>query len=129
MKRTIVLAAMLATASVQAADEWSIEMHADVADFSAVRERLEDFNTCKGYAYAQRVGSGMIYTDEIKIRCYPKGLKPETSFWSAYDVPMRHTMSEVFHRANRCTADGGKPTIRQGKGGWTPDFIITCGSR
>lgn len=131
----LVLSASLAivmSASAFATPQWEMEVKNDFVNLAKVRDRIEDLNNCQGQAYIKRIGAGMIYTDEIKIRCYPRETKqlPEPQFWSAYDIPLKDSLAAVFHNANLCSSIGGKATIKQGSGStFGPSvFNVKCGS-
>ncbi|CAM0017441.1 hypothetical protein VPHK369_0103 [Vibrio phage K369] len=134
MTNKLVLSASLAivmSASAFATPKWDLKVAQDFSNYETFHQRLEDFNNCQGQAYITRIGAGMIYTDEIKVRCYPTQHKvtPEPQFWSAYDVPVKYTVSAVFYVANQCTGSGGKASIRRNEDSWKTVYTVSCKER
>lgn len=130
----LVLSASLAivmSASAFATPKWDFKVEQDFVNYETFHQRLEDFNNCQGQAYIARIGAGMVYTDEIKVRCYPTQHKvtPEPQFWSAYDVPLKYSVDAVFYAANQCTDSGGKATIQRNEDSWKTVYTISCKER
>ncbi|CAM0017953.1 hypothetical protein VPHK397_0104 [Vibrio phage K397] len=123
--------ALAMSAQLHATPQWEFKVDQDFVNYETFHQRLEDFNNCQGQAYITRIGAGMIYTDEIKVRCYPREYKqqPEPQFWSAYDVPLKYSVDAVFYAANQCTDSGDKATIRHNEGSWKVVYSVACKER
>ncbi|QZI90340.1 hypothetical protein MYOV003v1_p0016 [Vibrio phage 207E48.1] len=124
--KSIKAIALLAVSCSAFASEDSMTLNMDTSNYTTLNDRLADYNNCQGTAYAKRSGSGMIHTDEIKVRCYPEPQTPEPSFWSVYDVPMDGSMAAILHKANVCVHNGGKANIYRDEDSWSTKYIVKC---